>query len=202
MKSTLQEANERLRWDFQKPELTAAVEGQTGARDEAAAGFEAVEALREVLAGNEALAKQQARAALALANGRDVRILAGLALGLAGDSAQAGHIADELASQFPEDTLVQFVYLPTMRAAALPGGGITSGERAIEILAPARQYELGTHALPLYPAYLGGEAYWQGTRGSGRVSSEDYRSSRPGHEQLIGALAHLGIACICDRTTR
>jgi len=44
--------------------------------DEEAAIFETVGALREALAGNEAWAKQQARAALVLANGRDVRTLA------------------------------------------------------------------------------------------------------------------------------
>ena len=162
--------------------------------DEEAALFEAVGALREALAGKQALAKQQARAALVLANGRDVRTLAAVAFGVAGDSAQAGRMADELATQFPEDTIVQFVYLPTIRAAGLPVGGAASSDRVIKILAPARQYELGD-ALPLYPAYLAGEAYLAGRRGSEAAAEFQKIVDHPGLvlNNLIGALAHVGL---------
>jgi tetratricopeptide (TPR) repeat protein/predicted Ser/Thr protein kinase len=162
--------------------------------DEEAALFEAVGALREALAGNQALAKQQARAALVLANGRDVRTLAAVAFGVAGDSAQAGRMADELATQFPEDTIVQFVYLPTIRAAALPVSGAASSDRVIKILAPARQYELGD-ALPLYPAYLAGEAYLAGHQGSEAAAEFQKILDHPGLvlNNLIGALTHVGL---------
>jgi eukaryotic-like serine/threonine-protein kinase len=162
--------------------------------DEEAALFEAVGALREALAGNQALAKQQARAALVLANGRDVRTLAAVAFGVAGDSAQAGRMADELATQFPEDTIVQFVYLPTIRAAALQVSGAASSDRVIKILAPARQYELGD-ALPLYPAYLAGEAYLAGHQGSEAAAEFQKILDHPGLvlNNLIGALAHVGL---------
>ncbi len=163
--------------------------------DEEAALFEAIGALREALAGNQALAKQQARAALVLANGRDVRTLAAVAFGMAGDSAQAARMADELASQFPEDTIVQFVYLPTIKAAALPVSAAASSDRVIKILAPARQYELGD-ALPLYPAYLGGEAYLTGHRGSAAAAEFQKIIDHPGivTNNLIGALAHVDLA--------
>jgi serine/threonine protein kinase len=163
--------------------------------DEEAAVFEGEGALREALAGNEALAKQQARAALVLANGRKVRTLAALAFGVAGDSAQAGRMADELASAFPEDTLVQFVYLPTIRAAALPVGEAASSDRVIKILAPARQYELGDHDLPLYPAYLAGEAYFAGRQGSAAAAEFQKIIDHPGLvlNNLIGALVHVGL---------
>jgi len=162
--------------------------------DEAAALFGAVEALREALAGNQALAKQQARAALVLANGRDVRTFSAVAFGVAGDSAEAGRMADELASEFPEDTIVQFVYLPTIRAAALPVGAASS-DRMIKILAPARQYELGDHGLPLYSAYLGGEAYLAGHQGSAAAAEFQKIIDHPGlvTNKLIGALAHVGL---------
>jgi serine/threonine protein kinase len=163
--------------------------------DEEAAIFEAVGALREALAGNEALAKQQARAALVLANGRDVRTLAAVAFGVAGDSVQAGRMTDELASEFPEDTIVQFVYLPTIRAAALPVGRAASSDRVIKILAPARQYELGSHRLPLYSAYFGGEAYLAGHQGSAAAAEFQKIVDHPGliTNSLIGALAHVGL---------
>ena len=164
--------------------------------DEEAAAFEAVGALREALAGNQVLAKQQARAALVLANGRNVRTLAALAFGVAGDSAQAGRMADELASEFPEDTIVQFVYLPTIGAVALPVSGAASSDRVIKILAPARQYELGDHGLPLYPAYLGGAAYLAGHQGSAAAAEFQKIIDHPGLiiNNLIGALAHVGLA--------
>jgi len=164
--------------------------------DEEAAAFEAVGALQEALAGNQVLAKQQAQAALALANGRDVRTLAAVAFGVAGDSAQAGRMADELASEFPEDTMVQFVYLPTIRAAVLLVGGTASSDRVIEMLAPSRQYELGSHDLPLYPAYLGGEVYLADHQGSAAAAEFQKIIDHPGlvTNNLIGALAHVGLA--------
>jgi hypothetical protein len=162
--------------------------------DEEAAVFESVGALREALAGNQALGKQQARAALVLANGRDVRTLAAVAFGVAGDSVQAGRIADELASEFPEDTIVQFVYLPTIRAAGLPVGAASS-DRVIKTLAPARQYELGSQALPLYSAYLGGEAYLAGHQGSAAAAEFQKIIDHSGlvTNNLIGALARVGL---------
>ena len=140
------------------------------------------------------MAKQRAQAALVLANGRDVRTLAAVAFGVAGDSAQAGRLADELASEFPEDTIMQFVYLPTIRAAALPMAA--SSDRVIKILAPARQYELGDHGLPLYSAYLAGEAYLAAHQGSAAAAEFQKIIDHPGviTNNLIGALARAGLA--------
>jgi hypothetical protein len=61
---------------------------------------------------------------------------------------------------FSEDTIVWFNYLPTIHAAvALLAGSAT---KAIEALAPAAPYELGSPAqsltFVLYPVYLRGEA--------------------------------------------
>ena len=53
---------------------------------ETAAGYRAEAALREALVGNVVLAKQEAQAALALADGKDGQAIAAIALGLAGDS--------------------------------------------------------------------------------------------------------------------
>jgi eukaryotic-like serine/threonine-protein kinase len=103
-------------------------------------------------------------------------------------------MADELASQFPEDTIVQFVYLPTIRAAALPVSGAANSDRVIKILASARQYELGD-GLPLYPAYFGGEAYLAGNQGSAAAAEFQKIIDHPGLvlNNLIGALAHVGL---------
>src|SRR6266513_3109706 len=86
---------------------------------EAAATYEAQAAIREALVGNTALVRRQVQAALAFSKGRDVEALSAIALGLAGDSAHATRLADDLGKRFPEDTIVQSNYLPTIRAAAL-----------------------------------------------------------------------------------
>jgi hypothetical protein len=66
--------------------------------------------------GNRDQAKERARAALELGKGRDVEYAAAFALALSGDSDGSQKLAEDLAQRFPEDTPVQFEYLPTLRA--------------------------------------------------------------------------------------
>jgi eukaryotic-like serine/threonine-protein kinase len=164
---------------------------------EAAASYVAQAAVREALVGNMSLAKQQAQAAVALSTGRDVDAISAVALGLAGDAAQAAQLSAELASRFPEDTIVQFNYLPSIHAAiALQGG---SARKAIEALVPAIPYELGSSSLTftfaLYPVYLRGEAHVAAQQGSAAAAEFQKILDHPGVvvNEPIGALAHLGL---------
>jgi serine/threonine protein kinase/Flp pilus assembly protein TadD len=169
---------------------------------ETAAGYHAEAALREALVGDvtgaKNFAQQQAQAALALSNGKDVDAVSAIALALAGDSSQATRLAADLAQRFPDDTIVQFNYLPTIRAA----GALQSGNpvRAIEALAPAAPYELGAPAqsftFALYPVYLRGLAYL-GTHQSSSAAGEFQKILD--HYGVVGnepisSLAHLGLA--------
>ena len=143
-------------------ELTrrASDSAQRADEKETAAGYEAEAAVREALVGNMSLAKQQAQAALALSTGRDVEAVSAIALGSAGDALQATRLAEDLAKRFPEDTIVQFEYLPMIHAGASLGSG--NATKALEALAPAAPYELGSMLrsdFALYPVYLRGEAY-------------------------------------------
>ncbi len=119
---------------------------------ETAAAVEGTAALEEALAGNMSLAKQGADAALKVSNGRDVTGLSAIALALAGDSGRATLIAGDSEKRFPEDTIVQFQYLPMIRAGIAFEGG--SPGRAVQELAAAAPYELGeNHAnMGLAPA--------------------------------------------------
>jgi hypothetical protein len=117
-----------------------------------------------------ALAKQEAQAALALANGRDVEAFSAIALGLAGDSAQAARLAGDLGKRFPEDTIVQFRILAhdSCRVALRSG----DAGKAVEALAAAAPYELGgDQTYALYPVYLRGEAYLAAKQGAAAGSS-------------------------------
>ncbi|HXZ31216.1 MAG TPA: protein kinase [Terriglobales bacterium] len=161
---------------------------------ETAAGYQAVAAIHETVVGNGNLAKQQAQAALALSNGRDVEGYSAIALALAGDSAQATRLGDDLAKRFPEDTVVQLEYLPMTRAAAALESG--NAAKAVEALVPATPYELGLNLTIGYPVYLRGEAYLKLGQGSAAASEFQKIIDRPGaiQNEPVGALARLGLA--------
>jgi len=180
-------------------ELTrrAADSAQKADNKQSAAIYEADGAIREAFVGNTALAKQQARSAPALSNGKEVEAMAAIAFSVAGDSGQAMQLANDLGKRFPQDTIVEFNYLPTIRAAAELRDG-DSG-KAITTLAAAAPYELGITALDagisLYPVYLRGEAYLAAQQGSAAAAEFQKILDHPGvvQNELIGALAHLGL---------
>jgi serine/threonine protein kinase len=164
---------------------TRADEKETAATDQAAA------ACHEAMVGNASLAKEQAQAALALSNGRDVVGNAAIAVALAGDSGEATRLADDLAKRFPEDTMVQLEYLPQIRGAAALQSG--NAAKAVEALVAATPYELGQ---ALWPAYIRGEAYLKLGQGSAAAVEFQKIVDHPGAVQndAVGALAHLGLA--------
>jgi serine/threonine protein kinase/Flp pilus assembly protein TadD len=163
---------------------------------EMAARWQVYSALPEIEFGNTAQAPQLIAAALALAPGRNVRVLAALALARTGDSAQAQKLADELNLELPRDLMIQGYVLPTMRAMlALKRG---DGKRALELLKPASQYELAqppafSLSTPLYPTYVRGQAYLR--VGQGKEAAAEFQRIID-HRGLVGnyplgALAHL-----------
>jgi eukaryotic-like serine/threonine-protein kinase len=163
-------------------------------KKEAAANYEAAAAMREAVVGNAASAKQRAQAAVDVPKARDTDALAAIALALAGDAALAGRLADDLAKRFPEDTLVQFNYLPTIRAATALSGG--NPGRAIVALQVAAPYELGSPSGSLLcPVYVRGEAYLAAHQGPAAAAEFQKIIDHPGvvGNNIIGALAHLGI---------
>lgn len=167
---------------------------QSGDR-ETAAGYAAVAALREALFGNVAEAKKAEGEAISLSSGRDVQFISALALALARDTFRAEKMTRDLARQFPEDTLVQFNYLPTLRAQLALNAN--DGVRAIDVLRDATPYELGGNGTTsLYPIYLRGSAYLAIRQGEeARVEFQKILE----HpfivaNEPIGALAHLGSA--------
>ncbi len=181
-------------------ELTrrAADSAQRANEKEAAAEYKSHSAVREALAGDMPSAKQDAQAALALAAGRQVEGFSAVALGLAGDSAQAERLVADLGKRFSEDTIVKFNYLPMVRAATALHSG--DGKRAIDALSASAPYELGetnsSFTFALYPVYLRGEAYLAAKQGA--AAGNEFQKILD-HVGLVGneplaALAHLGLA--------
>ncbi len=175
----------------------AADSAALAAGKETAATYYAASALREALFGNADRAGQQAIFAKGRASGRDVDYGLALALAYAGDANRARALADDLGKRFPEDTVVQFNCLPTLKAklALLR----SNPQQALDSLQAAAPYELGLPAYSfynwpnLYPVYVRGEAYLAAHRG-GEAAAEfqkilDHRGIVL--NEPIGALAHL-----------
>jgi tetratricopeptide (TPR) repeat protein/predicted Ser/Thr protein kinase len=165
---------------------------------EAAAIYTAAAAVCEAHFGNKAESRKRARAALELAKGRDVEYAAAFALALSGDPPESHRLAADLAKRFPEDTPVQFEYLPTLEA--LSALARWAPLDAIDRLKPAIPYDF---ALPgtaffakfggLYPAYVRGRAYLEAARG--REAAAEFQKVLD-HRGIVladpvGALAHL-----------
>ena len=158
---------------------------------EPAALWQANAAIREALVGNAEEARQNAAAAVALAPGsRDAEAQVALAYALAGDAAHAHPLADDLAKRFRQDTVVQSVWLPTVRAQIEMGR--TDGARSIEFLQAAVHYELGmlTASAPLL--------FVSGVRPRRGLPVAEFQKFLD-HRGLLwncatGTLAHLGLA--------
>jgi DNA-binding winged helix-turn-helix (wHTH) protein/tetratricopeptide (TPR) repeat protein len=157
-------------------------------------------ALREAELGNGAEARQQAKAALALASNHDSQILGALTFARAGDPAQATRMADDLAKRYPEDTLVNNYWLPSIQAAIELGRN--NADKAIEILQAAVPYELGSpsptpsNGATLYPIYVRGQAHVKLRQG--KEAAAEFQKILD-HRTIVvnfitGALAHLGLA--------
>jgi DNA-binding winged helix-turn-helix (wHTH) protein/tetratricopeptide (TPR) repeat protein len=131
--------------------------------NEAAATYFALSGLREALFGNVDEAKRRATLAMGRLASRDVQYGAALALAYAGDEVRAQALTNDLAKRFPEDTLVQVNFLPTLRAKLAVNRGTAS--EAIESLRAATPYELGQTTsstygwTALYPVFVRGEAH-------------------------------------------
>jgi eukaryotic-like serine/threonine-protein kinase len=135
--------------------------------------------------------------------GRDVEYGAALGLALAnnarGEQTGIANLADDLAKRFPDDTLVRFNYLPTLRAQIALNRDQPS--QAIEVLEASVPYELGTpeaYGFPqaLLPVYVRGEAYLAAHRGPEAAAEFQKVLNHRGivFNEPIGALAHLGLA--------
>ena len=171
---------------------------QQAGRRETAAIYEAAEAVCEAHFGNGAAAKERARAALELAKGRDVEYAAAFALALSGELAESQRLAADLEKRFPEDTPVQFEYLPTLHAlSALAHRAPSDAVERLQRRGSIRLRDAGYGVLrqvrrPLYRVCarrgVPCSRTWPGGRG-GISKSPDHRGIVLADP--IGALAHL-----------
>lgn len=177
----------------------AIVSAQGAGEKETAATYEVFAALRESLIGNQSKARRDANAALRLSTGRDVQAVAALSLAFAGVISRSQELANNLARDFPEDTIVQFNYLPVIRALLALDSG--DSRKAIATADAAAAYELGDPVeaivtTAMYPIFVRGQAYLMAGDGYKSVTEFQKILDHPGValNRPIGALAHLGLA--------
>lgn len=185
----LREAREFTRQALESAERTG--------RKEIAASFSATSGVREALFGNAEEARRRAKLAMEHSAGVDVQYASALASAYAGDTGRARDLTEGLAERFPEATLVQFNYLPTLRAKLALNRGNPSD--ALETLRSAAPYELGLTTFSyyawngLYPVFVRGEAYLAARQGSEAAAEFQKILDHRGivWDSPIAALAHL-----------
>jgi eukaryotic-like serine/threonine-protein kinase len=157
-------------------------------------------ALREAAFGNPGEAKRAAAGGLRLdPTSSEARLEASLAYAIAGDTAQAESLANELNKRFPVNTQVQTLWLPTIQAQLALDLGKPS--TAIEDLQASTSMEFGqilflNNPSCLYPTYIRAKAYLAG--GQGKLAADEFHKII-NHDGIVwncwtGSLAHLGLA--------
>jgi serine/threonine protein kinase/Tfp pilus assembly protein PilF len=183
--------------------LTAAAVdiAQNAGQRERAALFDAATAVWEAFYDNNAAARQKAARILELARGREVDYAAALSLIMAGDAVGSRDLASDLAKNYPEDTSVQYMYLPTLRA--LLALHRRDASAAIESLQVASRFDLALGALGfsgyfggLYPIYVRGQAYLAAKQPAAAVAEFQRIVDHPGVVLMdpMGAFARLQLA--------
>ncbi len=98
--------------------------------------------LREAEVGNTGSARQGVTTALALSQGRDVKVLAALALARIGDASRAKRLLAELENGYPSDTMLKLYWIPTVNAAIELSKDNSS--QALVLLESVAPYELAS----------------------------------------------------------
>jgi len=134
-----------------------------GAFEESAATTLAREAIYEGEIGDAKSAREDASAALSHSRARNPLLAAGRALALAGDGSAAEAVAQELLRDNPQNTLINSLGVPLIRAGIALNQG--NPAKALELLQPTSAYEFGL-AAGVAPNYLRGLAYLKLNKGN------------------------------------
>jgi serine/threonine protein kinase/tetratricopeptide (TPR) repeat protein len=162
--------------------------------------FQAIAAQREAAYGNPAEARQSAAEALKLApTSQGVESEAALAFAMAGDTARAEFLAQDLGKRFPLDTQMQSLWLPAIQGQlALDKKNPAAALNTLEAASPIElgQIPFVQNVSCLYHVYIRGEAYL--AAGQGKEAAAEFQKILD-HSGIdgncwTGALAHLGVA--------
>ncbi|HXC43626.1 MAG TPA: protein kinase [Candidatus Dormibacteraeota bacterium] len=163
---------------------------------ETGAQWLAYHALREAEMGNVAAARQGVSRALALAPGRDVKVLSALALARSGETTQSKTLLESLQKSEPGNTYLKVYWFPVIEASIALAQ--QAPDRAVVALEPSLPYELGTPppGTAMYPPYIRGLAYLAQKNGPAAAVEFQKFIDRATIVQnfAIAAIAHLQLA--------
>jgi tetratricopeptide (TPR) repeat protein len=171
---------------------------------ENAALWQAVAGQRAAAFGNAAEARRLAASAIKLfPASQTVESEAALALALAGDTAQAESLAEDLGKRFPLNTQLQALWLPAIQAQIAlikknPASAVNALQASRQMDSPLElgQMPFDVSISCLYPNYVRGEAYL--AAGEGTSAAGEFQKILD-HGGIVwncwtGALARLGVA--------
>jgi eukaryotic-like serine/threonine-protein kinase len=159
------------------------------------------DAIAEAALGNPSQARQQAAEGLKLApDSQAVNVEAALAYAIAGDTARAESMAQDLNRKYPQDTQMQAIWLPAIHGQIALNR--KNPQAAVEALQkPTGELEYASIAFlqnisPLYPTYIRGQAYLAANQG--KEAAAEFQKIID-HTGIVwncwtGSLAHLGVA--------
>ena len=157
-------------------------------------------AIAQAAYGNPAEARQSAAEGLKLVPAsQGVEVEAALAFAMAGDTARAESMAQDLGKRFPLDTQMQSLWLPAIQAQlALDKKNPAAALTALQAASPIELGQIGfvANISCLYHVYVRGEAYL--AAGQGKEAAAEFQKIID-HSGIVwncwtGALAHLGVA--------
>jgi tetratricopeptide (TPR) repeat protein len=167
---------------------------------ETGAIWQANAAVQQAAYGNPAEARQSAAEALKLAPAsQGVESEAALAFAMAGDTARAESLGQDLGKRFPLDTQMQSLWLPAIQAQlALDRKNPATALSALQAATPIElgQISFVINLSCLYHVYVRGEAYL--AAGQGTAAAAEFQKIID-HNGIVwncwtGSLAHLGVA--------
>jgi len=162
--------------------------------------WQANAAVQQAAYGNPTEARQSAAEALKLVpTSQGVEVEAALAFAMAGDTARAESLAQDLGKRFPLDTQMQSLWLPAIQAqSALDKKNPVAALNALPAASPIELGQIGfvANISCLYHVYVRGEAYL--AAGQGTAAAAEFQKILD-HSGIVwncwtGALAHLGVA--------
>jgi tetratricopeptide (TPR) repeat protein/predicted Ser/Thr protein kinase len=167
---------------------------------ESGAIFQENAALLQAAYGNPAEARQSAAEALKLApTSQGVKVEAALAFAMAGDTARAESLAQDLRKRYRLDTQMQSLWLPAIQGQlALDKKNPAAALNTLQAASPIElgQIQFVNNISCLYHVYVRGEAYL--AAGQGSAAAVEFQKILD-HSGIVwncwtGALAHLGLA--------
>jgi serine/threonine protein kinase/tetratricopeptide (TPR) repeat protein len=158
-------------------------------------------ALEEAAFGSPALARQQAAEGIKLSpESQGIIVEAALAYAMAGDTARAESMAQDLNRKYPLDTQLQALWLPAIQGQIALNQ--KNPQQAIEALQKATgdleygQIQFVLNISCLYPTYIRGQAYLAANQGKEAAAEFQKILDHTGivWDCWTGSLAHLGVA--------